>query len=107
MDQYPLTFHVSRPGRLTCEQLELTFEEGVHVNIPGAHASSIYLPFGCSTVLLGRSSSNPVPPPGSRTNRLVIGLVRWEPGRKDKAPFSGVHFSKAIQKPRAVGGFVY
>ena len=36
-----------------------------------------------------------------------MGAVRWEPGRKDRAPFSRVHFSKAIQNPSAVGGEVY
>ena len=36
-----------------------------------------------------------------------MGAVRWEPGRKDSAPFSAVHCSKAIQNPSAVGGEVY
>ena len=53
------------------------------------------------------SCSKPVPPPGIRTKRLVIGAVRWEPGRKERAPFSGVHFSSGIQKPTADGGLVY
>jgi hypothetical protein len=48
-----------------------------------------------------------VPPVGRRTKRLVIGVVKWEPGRNDSAPFDAVHVSRASQKPRAVGGFVY
>ena len=79
--------------------------------IPGAHVSKIYFPFGSSANFFstsgGKRRSNPVPPPGRRTKRLVRGVVRCEPGRKDKAPFSGVHFSNAIQNPRAVGGLVY
>jgi len=37
----------------------------------------------------------------------VMGEVRCEPGRNDKAPLEAVHCSRAIQKPSAVGGFVY
>lgn len=48
-----------------------------------------------------------MPPVGSRTKRLVIGETRYEPGRKDKAPLVAVQCSRAIQKPRAVGGLVY
>jgi hypothetical protein len=40
-------------------------------------------------------------------NRFAMGVVRWDPGRKDNAPFVAVHSSRAIQKPRADGGSVY
>jgi len=43
----------------------------------------------------------------SRTNRLVIGVVRCEPGKNERAPLVAVHFSSAIQNPRADGGLVY
>ena len=33
--------------------------------------------------------------------------MRWEPGRKESAPFEGVQSSKANQNPSADGGFVY
>lgn len=36
-----------------------------------------------------------------------MGEIRCEPGRKDNAPFVAVQRSRAIQKPRAVGGLVY
>jgi hypothetical protein len=62
---------------------------------------------GFDTWLGFRSCSNPVPPEGKRTKRFVMGAVRWEPGRKERAPFSFVHCSNASQKPSAVGGEVY
>lgn len=43
----------------------------------------------------------------SRTKRLVIGVVRCDPGKKERAPLDAVHFSSAIQNPRADGGLVY
>lgn len=63
-----------------------------------------------SAFKLGRAeqiSSNPVPPPGLRIKRLVIGVVRCDPGRNESAPLNGVHLSNGIQNPRAVGGEVY
>ena len=81
------------------------------IDIPGAHSSMIYSPCEFSFALASSSGdkrcSKPVPPFGRRTNRLAIGAVICEPGRNESAPFSGVHFSNAIQNPRAVGGFVY
>jgi hypothetical protein len=74
---------------------------------PGLHSSKTYSPVGVDTQLGSISCSNPVPPDGKRTKRFAIGAVRCDPGRKDNAPFSEVHFSSAIQKPRAVGGDVY
>lgn len=72
------------------------------------HASSMYLPCGVGGACSGgMSCSNPVPPPGTRTKRLVMGVIRCDPGRKESAPFSGVHFSSGIQNPRADGGLVY
>ena len=62
---------------------------------------------GIGASLVGSNSSKPVPPVGKRTNRFVIAAVLCEPGRKDRAPFSGVHFSRANQKPKALGGSVY
>ena len=76
--------------------------------VPGPQASRTYFPSGFGgTFSGGMRSSNPVPPCGSRTNRFVIGDVRWDPGKKDSAPFSGVHFSSANQNPNADGGSVY
>ena len=43
----------------------------------------------------------------SRTKRLVIEVVRCDPGKKERAPLDAVHFSSAIQNPRADGGLVY
>src|SRR5712691_10317050 len=74
---------------------------------PGLHSSRTKSPTGAGTWLGSRSCSNPVPPPGNRTKRFVMGAIKWEPGRKDRAPFSRVHFSNAIQNPSAVGGEVY
>lgn len=72
------------------------------------HGSKMYLPSGlCGASAGGARASKPVPPPGLRTKRFVIGAVRCEPGRNESAPFSGVHFSSAIQKPTAEGGSVY
>ena len=51
--------------------------------------------------------SKPVPPAGRRTKRFVIGVVKCDPGRNERAPFSAVHFSRGIQNPRADGGLVY
>jgi hypothetical protein len=77
-------------------------------NSPGLHASNMYFPSGAGTICSGGTrGSKPIPPCGSLTKRFVTGLVRCDPGRKESAPFSGVHFSNAIQKPRAVGGSVY
>lgn len=77
-------------------------------NAPGPQVSKIYFPFGWSRIAsFEMSSSKPVPPPGKRTKRLLTGIDKCEPGRNDRAPFSGVHFSRAIQNPRAVGGSVY
>lgn len=52
-------------------------------------------------------SSNPVPPLGLRIKRLVIDVVRCDPGRNESAPLDVVHLSNGIQNPRAVGGDVY
>jgi hypothetical protein len=75
---------------------------------PGSQGAWTYSPVD----LMGSSpeaeiTSKPVPPPGILTKRRVIGVIRWEPGRKDNAPFVSVHGSRAIQKPRALGGLVY
>jgi hypothetical protein len=74
---------------------------------PGLHSSKTYSPVGVDTWLGSRSCSKPVPPEGKRTKRFAIAVVRCDPGRKDNAPFSEVHFSSAIQKPSALGGEVY
>jgi len=75
---------------------------------PGSHVSRTYAPpGGGGASAAGISSSKPVPPAGRRTKRLTIGAILCEPGRKDRAPFSDVHFSKANQKPSALGGSVY
>lgn len=82
-------------------------------HVPGSHVSRTYLLLFASLIEAsvsassGINRSNPVPPAGSRMNRLEIGVVRCDPGRKESAPFSGVHFSSAIQNPSAVGGSVY
>ena len=77
-------------------------------SIPGSQGSKIYLPSGGAGVFdAGISSSKPVPPCGSRINRFVMGAVLCDPGRKESAPFSEVHFSNANQNPRALGGSVY
>lgn len=39
--------------------------------------------------------------------RFVSGTVRWDPGRKERAPLCWVHCSRAIQKPSADRGLVY
>ena len=75
---------------------------------PGSHVSRTYSASEAAGVVDGDDSvSKPVPPWGSRTKRLVMGDVRCEPGRKDRAPFWGVQRSRAIQKPVADGGSVY
>lgn len=81
---------------------------------PGSHVSSLY---SDAVVLVSAvrglvrtgagSGSNPVPPPGKRTRRSVMGVEKCDPGKNDSAPFVGVHLSNAIQKPNAVGGVVY
>lgn len=80
-------------------------------DIPGLQASRMYFPLGSfaiwSTTSGGTRASKPVPPPGRRTKRFVMGTVRWDPGRNERAPLWGVHASSAIQKPRALGGSVY
>ena len=48
-----------------------------------------------------------MPPVGRRTKRFVIGVVKCDPGRNERAPLSEVHFSRGIQNPRADGGSVY
>jgi hypothetical protein len=76
--------------------------------VPGPQASRMYFPSAFGGIISGGiSSSNPVPPCGNRTKRFVIGVARWDPGKNDRAPFSGVHFSSANQNPRADGGSVY
>lgn len=79
--------------------------------VPGLHVSKIYSPFTLSSTDFsssgGTRGSKPVPPVGRRTKRLVMGVVRCEPGRKERAPFSAVHRSRGIQKPSADGGLVY
>lgn len=78
------------------------------VDVPGMHASRRYFPSGLGgTSSGGMSVSKPVPPSGRRTKRFAIGVARCDPGRNESAPFSGEHFSNAIQKPRADGGLVY
>lgn len=75
---------------------------------PGSQGSSTYAPSGRGGASpAGISSSKPVPPAGKRTKRLVMGAFLCDPGRNDRAPFSEVHFSRANQKPRALGGSVY
>ena len=45
----------------------------------------------------------------SRTKHLVIGMVRWDPSKKERVPLDAVHFSSAImpQNPRADGRLIY
>lgn len=82
---------------------------------PGSQVSMMYLSccaFDRSCTAFSSSGdtsgSNPVPlPDPSRTKRFVIGVVLCDPGRKERAPFDAVHFSSAIQQPRALGGSVY
>ena len=78
--------------------------------LPGSHSTSTYSWLSLSVWIVFVGSlicSNPVPPLGSLTKRLSIGVIRCDPGKKDNAPFFNVHFSNANQKPRAVGGSVY
>jgi len=81
------------------------------MELPGLQVSKMYSLFVSPVVAFGSSGmescSKPVPPFGRRTKRLVMGEVRCEPGRNDKAPLEAVHCSRAIQKPSAVRGFVY
>jgi hypothetical protein len=77
------------------------------IRSPGLHSSRTYSPEGVDTWSGSRSCSIPVPPEGNRTKRFDMGAVICEPGIKDRAPFSRVHRSKAIQNPSAVGGEVY
>ena len=100
VDMSVLTSHIQHSGEET--------------HIPGSHVSRTYLLLFASLIeeasvsaSSGINRSNPVPPDESRMNRLEIGVVRCDPGRKESAPFSGVHFSSAIQNPSAVGGSVY
>jgi len=72
----------------------------------------MYSPFCASdnTLSLECGVKGTVPVPllsASRTKRLVIGVVRCDPGKKERAPLDAVHFSSAIQNPRADGGLVY
>jgi len=78
------------------------------VRSPGSQHSSTYSPVDGRASLVGTDNcSKPVPPVGRRTKRFVMGVVKCDPGRKERAPFSVVHFSRGIQKPRADGGSVY
>jgi hypothetical protein len=74
------------------------------VSPPGAEAASGNRPRGFSIFSI---FSNPVPPSGILTNLFVTSVVKWDPGRKDRAPFEAVHDSNANQKPSADGGDVY
>jgi len=79
---------------------------------PGLQVSRMYSPFEREDTSFstsgGTNGSNPVPfLSPSLTKRFVIGVVRCEPGRNERAPLLAVHFSKAIQNPRADGGSVY
>ena len=78
-------------------------------DVPGLHVSRIYSPLGASGISAGGiNCSNPVPLfSPNRTKRFVIGDVKCDPGRNDSAPLDAVHFSSAIQKPKAEGGSVY
>ena len=78
--------------------------------IPGSQHSSTYaFAEGLFPEQLAETGncSKPVPPVGRRTKRFVMGVVKCDPGRKERAPFSAVHFSRGIQNPRADGGSVY
>lgn len=80
--------------------------------LPGSQVSRMYSPFCPCLTSFSKSEdtirSKPVPfPSPRRINRVVMGVFRWDPGKKDRAPLAAVHFSKAIQNPRADGGSVY
>lgn len=78
------------------------------VRLPGSQHSSTYSPVdGGGSLVCAGNCSKPVPPAGRRTKRFVIGVVKCDPGRNERAPFSAVHFSRGIQNPRADGGSVY
>jgi len=80
----------------------------IRTKSPSSQHSSTYLPVDGGTSLVHTGScSKPVPPVGRRTKRFVIGVVKCDPGKNESAPFSGVHFSRGIQNPRADGGSVY
>lgn len=106
--------HGSILGRLEGRQKEASTDvlQKLHWSdsLPGSQHSSTYPPAkGASlTWSVGVCNcSKPVPPVGRRTKRFVIGVVKCDPGRNERAPFSAVHFSRGIQNPRADGGSVY
>lgn len=90
-------------------------KSGEAEGLPASHVSSTYfvhfVSFVKSSIPRGFSNSGismkPVPPCGIRTNRLVIGVETWDPGRNERAPFSARQGSRANQKPSALGGDVY
>jgi len=77
------------------------------VQSPGSQHSSTYSLVDGTWLAGTGNCSKPVPPVGRRTKRFVIGDVKCDLGRNERAPFSEVHFSRGIQKPRADGGSVY
>jgi len=82
----------------------------INTKSPGSQHSSTYplVNGGIPEQSVGTGNcSKPVPPVGKRTKRFVIGVVKCDPGRNERAPFSAVHFSRGIQNPRADGGSVY
>lgn len=100
--------HVSRPNHLEFHQHQPKLRRSDC--LPGSQHSSTYLPVkgGAPEELADAGScSKPVPPVGKRTKRFEMGVVKCDPGKNERAPFSAVHFSRGIQNPRADGGSVY
>ena len=95
--------------KITKKKHQLTYREiSTLVRLPGSQHSSTYSPVDGRASLVGTNNcSKPVPPVGRRTKRFVMGVVKCDPGRNERAPFSAVHFSRGIQNPRADGGSVY
>lgn len=101
--------HGSELNRLEVHQKEGSDDaNATSARLPGSQHSSTYSPVDGSASLVGIGKcSKPVPPVGRRTKRFVIRVVKCDPGRNERAPFSAVHFSRGIQNPRADGGSVY
>lgn len=81
-------------------------KKGGYVGLPAGQASTLNSSSSgsCNSPPI---SINPVPLSESLTNRLVIGLVLWDPGTKERHPFVLVQSSSANQNPTADGGSVY
>ena len=109
---YAKRIHGLAPNHLNVRSEEHQLTQKLHWPdcLPGSQHSSTYplVNGGVPEQSMGTGNcSKPVPPVGKRTKRFVIGVVKCDPGRNERAPFSAVHFSRGIQNPRADGGSVY